>query len=212
MNTIEHMLQESKDIGEFSKKYFDYIFKLLADIDEESLSAFIQQMEDARQSGNTIFFIGNGGSAATASHMVNDFGTGIGKKIQGAPPFRVVSLNDNSAVMLAVANDDGYDQIFINQLRVLYRPGDKLVAISASGNSPNLINAAEWVKEQGGVVISLVGFDGGKLKPISDVAIHVKSAKGDYGPVEDIHLILDHLLSYWAQYQILKQQMVGKAA
>lgn len=212
MNSVERMCQESKDVGGFAKKYFDYMSKLFESIDGDSLSLFIKEMEAARQNRNIVYFIGNGGSAATASHMVNDFGTDIRKRTQTSMSFRVISLSDNSAVMSAVANDDGYDQVFINQLRVLYHPGDKLVAISASGNSSNLVNAAEWVKSQGGTVMSFVGFDGGKLKDISDVTIHVKSAKGDYGPVEDIHLILDHLLSYWAQYQILKQQMAEKSA
>lgn len=210
MNTIERMLQDSDDIGQFAKKYFNYVSQLFNDMDLDAFGLFVQEMEKARQDRNIIFFIGNGGSAATASHMVNDFGTDIRKRTKTTMPFRVVSLNDNPAVMLAVANDDGYDQIFINQLRVLYHPGDKLVAVSASGNSPNLIHAAQWVKSQGGTVMSFVGFDGGKLKLISDIAIHVKSAKGDYGPVEDIHLILDHMLSYWAQHQILSNQKVGK--
>jgi len=106
--------------------------------------------------------------------------------------------------MLAVANDTGYENIFVNQLRIHYRKGDKLVAISASGNSPNVVVAAEWVKKQGGAVIALVGFDGGKLKEIGDVVVQVKAVKGEYGPVEDIHMILDHLVSYWLQYQIQK--------
>ena len=210
MNTIGRLIQDSKNIGEFAKKYAGYISELLRNIDSEALSGFIGEMENARQNGNTVFFIGNGGSAATASHMVNDFGTGISKKIRGDRPFRVVSLNDNPAVMLAVANDEGYDQVFVKQLEVLYQPGDKLVAISASGNSLNLVNAAEWVKDHGGSVMSLVGFDGGKLKAMSNVAVHVQSPKGDYGPVEDVHLILDHLLSYWAQYQVLEKQSVEK--
>ena len=108
--------------------------------------------------------------------------------------------------MLAIANDDGYESLFVNQLRVHYRHGDKLVAISASGNSPNVIAAAEWVRKQGGVVMSLVGFDGGKLKDISDIVIHVKSEEGEYGPVEDIHMIMDHLLANWLQYKVQREQ------
>jgi D-sedoheptulose 7-phosphate isomerase len=134
--------------------------------------------------------------------MANDFGIDVLKKGGTDLPFRAMSLTDNAAVMLAIANDDGYDRLFVNQLRVHYRPGDKLVAISASGNSPNVVCAAEWVKKQGGTVISLVGFDGGRLKDISDVLIHVKSEKGEYGPVEDIHMIMDHLLANWLQLKV----------
>ena len=131
MNTIERMIQDSKDVGQFAKKYFSYVAELFNAIDLDSFNLFVQEMERARQDRNIIFFIGNGGSAATASHMVNDFGTDIRKRTQTSMPFRVMSLNDNSAVMLAAANDDGYDQIFINQLRVLYHPGDKKTPIFA---------------------------------------------------------------------------------
>jgi len=208
MKKVEQILEESNSIQLFAENYFNYLSQLLQELDKDSISAFAQEIEKARQGRNTIFFIGNGGSAATASHMVNDFGTDIKKRTDTLKPFRVLSLNDNAAVVLAVANDSGYDKVFINQLRVLYRPGDKLVAISASGNSANLVNAAQWVKSRGGTVISFVGFDGGKLKEISDISIHVKTMNGEYGPVEDIHLILGHLVSYWAQHQILKSQKV----
>lgn len=206
MNKLEHILASSKTMGGYTKHYFSYLFKLMNQLDVEAIAAFANEMEKARQNQNTIFFIGNGGSAATASHMVNDFGVDILKRTEAAKPFRVLSLTDNTAVMLAVANDDGYNNLFVNQLKIYYRPGDKLVAISASGNSENIIVAAEWVKKRGGVIMSLVGFDGGKLKNISDITIHVKSAKGEYGPVEDIHLIIDHLLVNWLQQSIQVEQ------
>lgn len=210
MNNIERILDESTNIQQFSKGYFNYLFKLLNELDINTITDFAKEMERARQNHNTIFFIGNGGSAATASHMVNDFGTDIRKRTKTVTPFRVLSLTDNCAVMLAIANDEGYENLFVNQLRIHYKSGDKLVAISASGNSPNVVAAAQWVKNQGGIVMSLVGFDGGKLKEISDVVIHVKSKKGEYGPVEDIHLIMGHLLSYWLQCQIQKGQNMEK--
>jgi len=210
VNTIERMLQDSNDVGQFATNYFKYVAELFNSMDFASFDLFAKEMEQSRQDRNTVYIVGNGGSAATASHMANDFGTDIRKRTQTAMPFRVLSLTDNTAVMSAVANDDGYDQVFVNQLKVLYHPGDKLIAISASGNSPNLVKAAQWVKGQGGTVMSFVGFDGGKLKSVSDIAIHVKSSKGDYGPVEDIHLMLDHMLSYWAQYKIVESQKEEK--
>ncbi len=202
MNNIERLFNESGDFGHFIKGYYDYLFTLLKNIDVKDIMGFAEEMEKARNAGNTVFFAGNGGSAATASHMANDFGIDVLKKSGTDLPFRAMSLTDNTAVMLAIANDDGYDRLFVNQLRVHYRPGDKLVAISASGNSPNVVIAAEWVKKQGGTVMSLVGFDGGRLKDISDVLIHVKSEKGEYGPVEDIHMIMDHLLANWLQLKV----------
>lgn len=209
-NNIKGLLDSAAGLREFSKGYFKYLEKLLDETDLNSVTAFAKELEEARQSGSTIFFIGNGGSAATASHMVNDFGTDIKKRTDTDKPFRVLSLNDNSAVMLAVANDSGYDKLFVNQIKILYKPGDKLVAISVSGNSANVVAAAEWFKAKGGTVLSLTGFDGGKLKAISDVTIHIRSEKGEFGPVEDVHLVMGHLLSYWLQSEIQKQQKAGK--
>ena len=206
MKTIESLFNEASDIQQFSKGYFSYLSSLLDELDTNAIAAFADEMENARKNQNTIFFIGNGGSASTASHMANDFGTDIRKKGGSDLPFRALSLTDNNAVMMAIANDDGYDNLFVNQLRIHYRPGDILVAISASGNSSNIICAAEWVKERDGIVMSLVGFDGGRLKEISDVVIHVKTMKGDYGPVEDVHMIMDHLLAHWLQYKVMSEE------
>ena len=204
MNNIDKALDRSEDLKGFGKKYFKYLYQMLCALAEKDLNDFSAALNEARLKGKTIFFVGNGGSAATASHMANDFGTDILKRTNTKKPFKAMSLTDNCAVMLAVANDSGYENLFVNQLKVHYRKGDLLVAISASGNSPNVVEAAKWVKKQRGQVISLVGFDGGKLKDISDTAIVVKSIKGEYGPVEDVHMILDHLISYWLQKQIQK--------
>jgi D-sedoheptulose 7-phosphate isomerase len=99
--------------------------------------------------------------------------------------------------LTAIGNDAGHENLFVYQLRIHYRPGDKLIAISASGNSPNVVEAARWVKKRGGRVVGLVGFDGGELKRLADVVIHAKTPKGEYGPVEDIHIIMDHLFYSW---------------
>jgi D-sedoheptulose 7-phosphate isomerase len=199
MNKLGLKVSEDQKMKEFCENYFRHLSDLLKSLDLEKIAAFSGALEEARQNDNTVFFIGNGGSAATASHMANDFGANINKNDDEAPSFRALSLTDNSAIMSAIANDDGYQKLFVNQLRIHYRPGDKLVAISASGNSPNVVTAAQWVKKRGGTVISLTGFDGGKLKEISDIAIHVETQKGEYGPVEDVHMIMDHLIVTWFQ-------------
>ena len=113
-----------------------------------------------------------------------------------------MSLTDNNAVISAISNDLDYSEIFINQLKIHFRKGDKLIAISASGNSNNLVKAAKWMKKNNGKVISFLGFDGGKLLSLSDIKIHFKSSKGDYGPVEDSHLIINHILAHWFQTHI----------
>lgn len=197
MSKVKKIFKSSDGLRQFSLGYFQYLNEMLSTLDQHSLNAFAEELEDARQNNRTIFFVGNGGSAGTASHMVNDFGVGIRKIDTANSPIRALALTDNSPVMLAVANDDGYDQLFVRQLDIHWRTGDKLVAISASGNSPNVVKAAEWVKERGGVVISLLGFDGGILKEISDIVLLAQSEKGDYGPVEDVHVVIGHLLANW---------------
>ena len=204
MKSLEQLLNEADDMREFSKAYFHYISWLLNQLNIQAIEAFVEQLEIARRQENTVFIVGNGGSASTASHMATDFSLGARANVDKS--IRALALTDNVATMTATANDLGYETIFVNQLEVLYRSGDKLVAISASGNSPNVINAAKWVKVQGGTVIALVGFDGGKLKDICDIAIHVKTQKGEYGPVEDIHIIVDHLLYTWFRHKRQRQE------
>ena len=158
--------------------------------------------ESARENGNTIFVAGNGGSSTTATTMANDIGFDILKKTGIDKAFRVLSLSDNNAVITAIANDVGYENIFINQLKIHYRSGDSIILISASGNSPNILKAAEWVKDKGGAIIGFLGFTGGKLIDLCDVKIHVQSEPGEYGPVEDAHLIMNHILAHWFQNKL----------
>ena len=146
----------------------------------------------ARKNKKTVFFIGNGGSAATASHFAQDLGE-VGRKAK-VPGFKSLSLTDNTSLITAAGNDHGYDKIFTVQLEELFGAGDVLVAISASGNSPNVVNAVEFAKKAGGITIGFIGFSGGKLKDICDHVIHAKTPSGEYGPVEDVHLIMDHLI------------------
>lgn len=202
MNNIERLCSESANAEQFARGYINYLSTLLGRLDVAAISAIINELEDARKHHNTIFIVGNGGSAATASHMANDIGMDVLKKGEIDPPFRAFALTDNVSLMTAIANDDGYHNIFVNQLRIYFKPGDKLIAISASGNSPNVVAAAEWISDRGGRVIGFTGFDGGKLKGISDLVVHVDTPKGEYGPVEDIHLVLDHLIANWLQNKV----------
>jgi len=204
MNNIEKLYSHSQSAGEFAKGYFDYLKQALDSIKPETINDLVQEFENARAAGQTIFVAGNGGSASTATSMANDIGSDIMKKCGTSTPFRVLALTDNTSVMTAIANDTGYENVFLNQLKIHYRPGDKLLAISASGNSPNVVAAAEWVKQQGGSVLSFVGFTGGRLKELSNVVVHVRSESGEYGPVEDAHLVLNHILAHWFQCKLRK--------
>ncbi len=201
MNNVEKLFLAAVDVEAFIRGYLDYLSKLFSGLDTKAIARFIEEIEIAYEQDNTLFIAGNGGSAATASHMANDIGVDVLKKSGSVRPFRALALTDNVAAMTAIANDDGYHNLFVNQLRIHYRDGDRLIAISASGNSPNVVAAAQWVKARGGKVIGLVGFDGGELGNICDVVVHVRTPKGEYGPVEDIHMIMDHVAANWLQHK-----------
>ena len=202
MNNINAAFNKSDSFSKFSKKYFNYLLEIQKNMDSDELDMFAEEFLNAREEGNTIFVAGNGGSAATATTMANDIGFDIIKKTGTDKPFRVFALTDNTSVITAIANDVGYENIFINQLKIHYKEGDKLIVISASGNSKNVILASEWVKSRGGTVIGMLGFDGGELRKICDLSILIPSLKGEYGPVEDMHLMINHLLAHWFQNKL----------
>ena len=150
----------------------------------------------ARDSGSVIFFMGNGGSASTASHFANDLAFGVNEYEK---PFKVMSITDNTSVITAIGNDYGYDDIFLRQLKIYGKSGDIVVGISASGNSQNLINAFEYATSVEIKTVALTAFDGGKMKEIADQGVHIPTGDKEYGPAEDLHMILDHLVgSYLA--------------
>jgi D-sedoheptulose 7-phosphate isomerase len=189
MNNLDRIY--NKDPVVFAKAYLEYLIEVIQTIDTNAVGQFIETLVDARARDANIYFIGNGGSAATSSHFANDIAIGTNSY---AKPFRAVSLTDNQAVITAIANDFGYEDIFLRQLQVLGRKGDVLVAISASGNSPNLVKAMEYAQTVGIKTVAITAFDGGKMKKIADEGIHVITEAKEYGPAEDSHMILDHLV------------------
>lgn len=158
-----------------------------------SMNRVVRILCDARDRGATIYVAGNGGSAAMASHWVNDLGKAT--KCSGQAPMRVMSLTDNVSWLTALANDEGYDRIFSGQLENFARPGDVLIVISASGNSQNLLEAVELARSRGVVTLALLGFDGGMLKHKVDDYIWLTTEKGAYGVVESAHGIICHVLT-----------------
>lgn len=192
-NHIIKIFRDSSTTAHYFREYGEYISKLLQNLDYQAIEKVMQLLLERCKNGRTIFFIGNGGSAATASHFATDL-TECSFSNEGIC-FRAVSLTSNIPLLTALSNDKGYDEVFANQLRILFRKEDVLVAISASGNSPNVVRAAHLAKELGGITIALVGFDGGELAKICDYVVHVKTYKDEYGPCEDIHLILNHMIT-----------------
>jgi D-sedoheptulose 7-phosphate isomerase len=209
MNNLDKIYQErGLDPVAFSTGYVNHLVTLLQNLDHEKVGECIKHLEQARQTDATIFVIGNGGSASTASHIGNDFGLCVLKKSHKSAnkSYRALALTDNLSVISAIGNDSTFDNVFLNQLNVHFRPGDKLIVISASGNSPNLVAACEWFKQQGGTIMGWLGFDGGKLKDIVQVPVVVNTPKGEYAPVEDIHLVINHIIVTWMQYNIMHEE------
>ena len=189
MNNIDRIFTKNPEA--FAAAYIEYLAGVLKNIDVNEISQFVQTILDARERGVTIYFIGNGGSAATASHFANDIAIGTNAYVK---PFRAISLTDNQAIITAVGNDFGYEDIFVRQLQVLGRKGDVVVGISASGNSPNLIKAFNYAKSVGIKTVAITAFDGGRMKLMADQGVHVPTAPKEYGPAEDAHMMLDHLV------------------
>lgn len=180
----------------FIHGYIDKLKTLLDNTDVEAISKIIDLLEKTQENRSSVYVIGNGGSSATASHMANDLNVGL--KRRGIRKFNVISLADNSPVITAISNDIGYENIFYMQLEDVLRPEDLIIAISCSGNSPNITKAVKYAKEVGSQIVGCTGFDGGELKQLSDVCFHVDAPKGEYGLVEDMHMILDHIIySYY---------------
>jgi len=207
MNHVEAIFHDAKDTVDFASKYLDYLSQLLRRMDPKPIGKFIDLLNETRKRGHQILVFGNGGSAATASHFAND--------IMAGPrcwenPYRTIALTDNVALITAIGNDHGYDKIFVLQLQALMRKGDLVIGISASGNSPNVIQAMEYAKQHGGTTVGWTGFDGGALAKMVDLNLHVPTAKGEYGPVEDIHMVIDHLVGAYLLHHNRVAQKVAK--
>lgn len=170
--------------------YLEQEIMVLRSLDTEEISRALNLLWETFEHGNTVFVFGNGGSSSTASHFQNDFNKGVSEHTE--KKFNFLCLNDNVATVMAVANDIGFEEVFRFQLRGHMRPGDVVMAISGSGNSKNVLNAVEYAREQGAKVIGLTGFDGGKLKKLSDVSLH--APVNSMQITEDVHMIFDHLM------------------
>ncbi len=185
-------------IKPFVKDYLTRLKQILDDIDVDVISDIVDTLEQTIENNSRVYILGNGGSAATASHMVNDLGAGLRRR--NIINFDVTSLGDNSPVITAIANDIGYENIFYMQMKGHINADDVIVAISCSGDSANIIKAVDYAKDLGCKIIGVTGFKGGYLKKISNINFHVDAPEGEYGLVEDAHMILDHIIySYYIQ-------------
>lgn len=179
---------------EFIENYFENIKKEVDALDKGAVQKVVDVLHEAWKNNKQVFILGNGGSASTASHFACDLGKGTLSRVYdpNVKRFRVMSLTDNVAIMTAFANDLSYDDIFSQQLHNLVQQGDIVIAITGSGNSPNVVKAVDIANKAGAVTIAFLGFDGGKVKGMADHVVHVKC--DNYGIIEDIHSMLNHVI------------------
>src|ERR687895_618121 len=171
--------------------YLRELTELLQLVDLEAVERIVEHLRRVRDADGTVYVAGNGGS--TASHWANDLGKAT--KASNRAYMRVMCLSDNVPWLTALANDEGYERVFSGQLENFAGPGDLFFAISASGSSPNLIDAVELARERGGVAIGLLGFDGGALKGLVDEYLWLPTEQGQYGLVEAGHSVLCDILT-----------------
>lgn len=179
------------DLTTFAKQYVHSLAELLDGIDFQAVGRVADALERARDEGRRIFVLGNGGNAATASHFANDL-----NKLASSghlQKFRAVALTDNVPLLTAWANDEDFGEVFSRQLDNLVEGGDVVVALSGTGNSENVTRALDLARRRGAVTVGLLGFDGGRVKELVDHAVWVQ--EDHYGRVEDVHLILCHLIA-----------------
>ncbi|HEX4164126.1 MAG TPA: SIS domain-containing protein [Bryobacteraceae bacterium] len=180
-------------LAQFARDYKSRLSQAVETIDLEAVSRAIQLIEKTRDENRHIFVCGNGGSASTASHFVTDMvkGASFGRDSR----FRIMALTDSMATITAYSNDVSYDCVFLEQLKNFAGAGDLVIAISGSGNSPNVVNAIEYANKTGCHTIALTGRDGGKLGAAAELEIRVKS--DHMGRIEDGHLIVCHMICYY---------------
>lgn len=186
----------------FISEYFEELEKILSRISKKDIEEITEIIHKAYLNERTIFILGNGGSASTASHFACDLGKGTLSKVYdiNEKRFRVVSLTDNVATISAYANDLSFDDVFIQQLRNLVHKGDVVIAITGSGNSKNVVKAVKYARDCGAITIGLLGFDGGRVKKLLDRCVIIPS--DHYGRIEDVHLILEHMITDYLRTRI----------
>lgn len=179
-------------MNDYFTQYLENQKRALDSIPVDKLNEVVALIHSAHQNGKNIFVFGNGGSAANASHFATDLGKGASDKVG---PFRVLSLNDNASWMTALANDYSYDDVFVRQLMNYAQPGDILLSMSVSGNSPNLIKAFQWARDNNLQTIALLGGKQGALAELAHHSLVINSEH--YGRVEDCHMTIAHMLCYY---------------
>ena len=187
------------------KEYYEREIECIKRFNLDEINEAMNIILDTYNNGGTIYVCGNGGSASTASHMQNDFNKGISEYVD--KKFNFYCLNDNVSTMMAVANDIGYEEVFRFPILNKITDKDLFIGISGSGNSKNVLNAAEYAKERGAKVVGITGYSGGKLKEMADYKMHV--AENDMQIAEDLHMTFDHMMMKIFYNYLTKGEITG---
>lgn len=192
----------AKSITQYLHLYYNDLGKAIEHVSIEKLEFAFSLLKEKLLNGSQIFSAGNGGSAAIAAHLCCDWTKST--RMEGEPALKVYSLMENTSLLTALANDVSYEEAISEQLKLYGLAGDAVVLISCSGSSPNVVRAAQTARKMEIDVISLTGFDGGKLMALSDVNLHI--ALSNYGMVEDCHQMVMHVLSQYLYLWRVKEK------
>ena len=200
------MSTKNIDFKKAIKEYYEREIRVINNLNLDEINEAMNAINEAYENEGTIYICGNGGSAATASHFQNDFNKGISEYVD--KKFRFYCLNDNTATMMAIANDIGYEEVFRFQLKNKLKKNDLFIGISGSGNSKNVLNAATYAKECGVKVLGITGYKGGKLKELADYKMHVDEC--DMQIDEDVHMTFDHMMMKIFHNYLINNKITGE--
>jgi len=194
------------DFKKAIKEYYEREIECINNLDLDKINEAMNAIYETYERGGMIYVCGNGGSASTASHMQNDFNKGISEYV--SKKFNFYCLNDNIATLMAVANDIGYEEVFRFQLLNKITDKDLFIGISGSGNSKNVLNAAQYAKECGAKIVGITGYSGGKLKEMADYEMHAN--ENDMQIAEDVHMTFDHMMMKIFYNFLVKEKITGQ--
>jgi len=190
MDTMEKIFREATAPVDYIRGHFERTAEVVKSIDADAVAELLDWVKETWENDGVIFVAGNGGSASVAGAWVNDLCAN--SVVPGQRGFRVMSLSDSGPVLTALGNDIRYEEVFAEQLRAWMRPGDLLIVMSCSGNSPNVLKAVEQAHASGGRTVAVAGFDGGKVSSMAHLSIVIETSKDEYGPVEDAFSVVMH--------------------
>lgn len=191
MNKLKEMYDSASSSKDYADQYIARMSEVLLALDTEAVAEITAIIEKTAAADKTVFFVANGGSAAVSTHWVNDLSANT--VVDGKPGYRCISLTDNASSLTALGNDASFDKVFTIQLKANMRPGDVVLVMSVSGNSPNIVDAVEYANANGAVTIGFTGFEGGKVKDLVQHSVHMPSTKDEYGPIEDMFSVIMHI-------------------